>query len=583
MTPMWAKAYVMGYESAAQLVKGSSEVNQEAMQGFLNTEGRHWLEEVSHTGLGNSNARSEIIARTEVARAVNAAALQCYKDNGVSYKQLLVAPDDTCKICRKAARDGVIPLDAPFSNGGVSGPLHPQCRCIPGPAGFDVEPPLAQVGKSAAEDTSRVAWLLIRARDEDGKWRYLLQQRDDGSWGMPGGSTHAGEKGWDAAYREATEEIGDLPGLKVVAELNHVDPDGIQVYLYLCETSFFEPKLNGSTPEETAGVGWFRRGEVHELDLISKFRDDWDHIIHDALDALKGKRISVDESGNITEADDEPERLLPTGSRWPIPHRGDGAEAPDGDEEGVPGDVGRHGPPAMWSGPAHSDPGPGAQEVPGGRSMKATPVVGMLPPMTPKPMIPAPTKPAVVDPGDLIMHWDEQAQSNVLADAQRDKKNKGPVEDAALADPKKPGGPSDYSDPSPVNPEHVMNLMRSNFPEDAIQWVMRARWVGPVDIPWERLDIDAIESWAASTQPDAVNRFAKDIKAGTGHTEPSILIQDNDSPKAIIIDGHHRAMARHKLGQPVLAYLGIIDPKDRMAAEETHSKQVHHGADPRNK
>ena len=160
---------------------------------------------------------------------------------------------------------------------------------------------------------------------------------------------------------------------------------------------------------------------------------------------------------------------------------------------------------------------------------------------------------------------------------------KGVNPDADLADPAKPGGPSDYSDASPCDPEHVMNMMRSNFPEDAIQWVMRARWAGPIQVPWERIDKDSIGTWAASHQPDAVSRFAKDIKAGTGHTNPSVLIQDNNSPKAIIVDGHHRALAHHKLGQPVLAYLGFIDPGDRMAAEETHSKQVHSGNDPRNK
>jgi hypothetical protein len=157
-------------------------------------------------------------------------------------------------------------------------------------------------------------------------------------------------------------------------------------------------------------------------------------------------------------------------------------------------------------------------------------------------------------------------------------------DDAAdLADPSKPGGPADYSDPSPVHSEHVKNLMRSNFPEDALDWVDRAHWTGPVNIPWERIDKDDIDGWAASHQQDAVNRFARDIKANRGHTNPSILIQDNDSPKAIIIDGHHRALARHKLGQPVLSYLGNIEPADRQAAEETHSKQVHSGASPENR
>ena len=33
-----------------------------------------------------------------------------------------------------------------------------------------------------------------------------------------------------------------------------------------------------------------------------------------------------------------------------------------------------------------------------------------------------------------------------------------------------------------------MNLMRSNFPENSIAWVMRASWVGPIQVPWERID-----------------------------------------------------------------------------------------------
>lgn len=156
-------------------------------------------------------------------------------------------------------------------------------------------------------------------------------------------------------------------------------------------------------------------------------------------------------------------------------------------------------------------------------------------------------------------------------------------QDARLADPGKPGGASDYNDPNPVDAEHVLNMMRSNFPEPAIEWVKRARWTGPVNIPWERIDTHDIDRWAATHQQDAVNRFARDIKAGTGHTNPSILIQDNNSPKAIVIDGHHRALAHHKLGQDVLGYLGNIDPKDRQAAEETHASQFHSGADPRNK
>jgi hypothetical protein len=123
MTPMWEKAWRLGYESAGQLLGKTSQDHGDHLQNFLDTEGAHWLEQVSRTGLGNSNARSEIIARTEVARAINDGAMQCYRDNGVTHKHLAVAPDDACDICTSTADDGIIPLDAPFSHGGLSGPV----------------------------------------------------------------------------------------------------------------------------------------------------------------------------------------------------------------------------------------------------------------------------------------------------------------------------------------------------------------------------------------------------------------------------------------------------------------------------
>ena len=94
---------------------------------------------------------------------------------------------------------------------------------------------------------------------------------------------------------------------------------------------------------------------------------------------------------------------------------------------------------------------------------------------------------------------------------------------------------------------------------------------------------DDEDSWAASHQPDAVNRFARGIASGDGNTAPSVLVQEPNSNRAFIVDGHHRALARRKLGKPVLAYVGNIDPRDRQAAMETHSSQTHQGSDPANK
>jgi ParB-like nuclease family protein len=142
---------------------------------------------------------------------------------------------------------------------------------------------------------------------------------------------------------------------------------------------------------------------------------------------------------------------------------------------------------------------------------------------------------------------------------------------------------ADYTDANPVEAEHVYLLMSKNFPPEAIEWVKRAKWTGPIWVPWDRVDTDDKDKWAASHQPEKVQEFEKQMKAHNGRVAPSILVQEPNSQKAFIVDGHHRALAHENLKQKILAYLGNIDPKDRMAAEETHSKQIHSGADPENK
>ena len=142
---------------------------------------------------------------------------------------------------------------------------------------------------------------------------------------------------------------------------------------------------------------------------------------------------------------------------------------------------------------------------------------------------------------------------------------------------------ADFTDATPVDAEHVYLQLAANFPASAIQWVRRATWAGPVWVPWGRIDTDDEEKWAASHEPGRVAEFARQIKDHSGHVAPSVLVQEPDGGRAFIVDGHHRALARRRLGQRVLAYLGTISPRDRMAALETHSCQIHHGTDPANK
>jgi hypothetical protein len=193
------------------------------------------------------------------------------------------------------------------------------------------------------------------------------------------------------------------------------------------------------------------------------------------------------------------------------------------------------------------------------------PVVGSVPAVTPKPYKPHAVEPEAFDPAETVEDWSPEADSDVTHDV-----GKGD------------GGPSDYSDANPVDPEHILNLMRANFPESALAWVKRAAWTGPQLVPWERIDHDDEAKWAAAHQPAKVRQFVRDIKAGR-KTNPSILFQPPGDGKAVVADGHHRAIARHSMGQDILAYVGHIRAADREAAEETHSSQFHSGSDPGNR
>jgi hypothetical protein len=174
--------------------------------------------------------------------------------------------------------------------------------------------------------------------------------------------------------------------------------------------------------------------------------------------------------------------------------------------------------------------------------------------------------PEAFDPGDTVEQWSPEAESDIVHDLPPARK-----------------GVSDFNDPNPVDAEHVYLLMAKNFPAEAIQWVKRAHWIGPVWIPWDRVDQDDRDKWAASHQPEKVKEFENAMKEHSGHVAPSILVQEPKSPKAFIVDGHHRALARENLKQKVLSYVGNINPKDRMAALETHTKQIHQGSDPGNR
>lgn len=603
LTPVWEKAWDLGYDGGLQLARKaamepgaspplsllpSPEQRAEVRQAFLATEGQHWTDQVSRTGLKDPQTRAAMIARTEVARAVNAGVLQAYKDCGVTFKHLLVAPDDRkCKVCKTASAQGVIPLDGIYQGGNP--PFHPRCRCVSAPAGENAVPPFAHLRKAAMahpykpspfsgagncwcghaegeheknpqEDESRLCWILLRSVDEDGKYRFLLQQRSDGSWGMPGGKPYIGEDPWNAAYRETEEELGELPPLEEAGTFHHVENDGeTRVYLYLCDTDYFQPRMNGSTPEETQGAAWFRRKEIGKLDLTPKFREDWESGITLKDNVTKNLQNTVTPEGEWLVLDDPDRHGAGMGARWVYPHRGDGEEVP-----------GMHWPDAgPGYAPAAEPPHQGPQE------MSSQPQTRIYPRGSEDEEFPR--RRSRNKPPSRFPDQGSQQEGKVPGGGTE------PFLNDATGVPSARKGASDYNDANPVDAEHIYIQLARNFPPEAIAWVKRARWTGPVWVPWDRVDTDDKDKWAASHQPGKVNEFARQMKEHDGHVAPSILVQEPSTNKAFIVDGHHRALAREKLGQKVLAYVGNIDPKDRLAAWETHTKQLHAGSDPANK
>jgi hypothetical protein len=117
-------------------------------------------------------------------------------------------------------------------------------------------------------------------------------------------------------------------------------------------------------------------------------------------------------------------------------------------------------------------------------------------------------------------------------------------------------------------------MMLEDFPESALGWVKSVPWRGPTKIQTAKIDYSNRAKWHASKPEDAdrVAKFAEMIKSGEG-VKPIVLVQKPDGSKAMIVDGHHRALAYRQAGSKlVLAYVAkvskVVGPWD-----ETHDFQ----------
>ena len=132
---------------------------QQAMEDGLSNDD---LAAAIQDGYAFSDARAEMIARTETANADVQGNLALYKESGmVSGKQLLAAPD-CCEECQDL-NGTVVGLDDDFPDGDP--PLHPSCRC-------DVLPVLDDDDVEAYRHTGDLAkaYNPDQPRDEHGRF-----------------------------------------------------------------------------------------------------------------------------------------------------------------------------------------------------------------------------------------------------------------------------------------------------------------------------------------------------------------------------------------------------------------------------
>lgn len=125
------------------------------------------------------------------------------------------------------------------------------------------------------------AGVVFVVREADGTTRVMLQKRsamahEGGTWSCAGGALDQGEMPLDGALREATEEVGRIPGEpRVIGEYlfrPSVDWAYTTIVVEVGET------FGSSINFETDAVAWLTPTEVEELPLHAGFAAAWPHL-----------------------------------------------------------------------------------------------------------------------------------------------------------------------------------------------------------------------------------------------------------------------------------------------------------------
>ena len=124
------------------------------------------------------------------------------------------------------------------------------------------------------------AGVVFVVREDDGP-KVMLQKRsqmahEGGRWSCPGGALDQGEMPMEGALREATEEVGAVPGTpRLLGE--YLFKPAVD-WAYTTVVVEVDERFGNSINFETDAVEWFAPSEVDALALHAGFAAAWPHL-----------------------------------------------------------------------------------------------------------------------------------------------------------------------------------------------------------------------------------------------------------------------------------------------------------------
>lgn len=114
--------------------------------------------------------------------------------------------------------------------------------------------------------------------------------------------------------------------------------------------------------------------------------------------------------------------------------------------------------------------------------------------------------------------------------------------------------------------DQVFHQLTEDYPKASLDWVHHAAWEGPIEVPFDELDMSDRARWRASSEPENVQSFADRIKRriGEGKTplkKPAVIVAEpGKKHHLIIVDGHHRVLGSEKAEQAgIYAWVGHVN------------------------